>query len=67
MEKLLCPSMMCADFGALKREMEALEKAGIDLYHLDVMDGKFVPNFGIWACRISNISAGRVRSLRMSI
>ena len=39
MEKLLCPSMMCADFGALKREMEALEKAGIDLYHLDVMDG----------------------------
>lgn len=47
MEKLLCPSMMCADFGALKREMEALEKAGIDLYHLDVMDGKFVPNFGM--------------------
>ena len=30
MEKLLCPSMMCADFGALKREMEALEKAGIE-------------------------------------
>ena len=67
MEKLLCPSMMCADFGALKREMEALEKAGIDLYHLDVMDGKFVPKFRVWACRISNISAGRVRSLRMSI
>ena len=47
MEKLLCPSMMCADFGALKQELEALEKAGIDLYHLDVMDGKFVPNFGM--------------------
>ena len=31
MEKLLCPSMMCADFGALKREMEALEKAGIEV------------------------------------
>lgn len=47
MEKLLCPSMMCADFGALKMELESLEKAGIDLYHLDVMDGKFVPNFGM--------------------
>ena len=31
MEKLLCPSMMCADFGALKREMEALEKAGFEI------------------------------------
>ena len=65
MEKLLCPSMMCADFGALKREMEALEKAGIDLYHLDVMENLSL--ISVWACRISNISAGRVRSLRMSI
>lgn len=47
MEKWLCPSMMCADFGALKEELEALERADIDLYHLDVMDGKFVPNFGM--------------------
>ena len=47
MEKLLSPSMMCADFGALKQELEALEKAGIDLYHLDAMDRKFVPNFGM--------------------
>lgn len=47
MEKLLCPSMMCANFGNLKKEIEDLETGGIDIFHLDVMDGSFVPNFGM--------------------
>ena len=47
MEKLLCPSMMCAHFGNLKEEIDNLEKSGIDIFHLDVMDGNFVPNFGM--------------------
>lgn len=44
MEKLLCPSMMCADYGNLKDDVIALDKAGIDIFHCDVMDGEFVPN-----------------------
>lgn len=44
---LLCPSMMCAEFGNLDNEIKLLEKANIDIFHLDVMDGKFVPNFGM--------------------
>lgn len=47
MEKLLCPSMMCANFGNLEKEIMMLEEGGIDIFHLDVMDGSFVPNFGM--------------------
>ena len=47
MGKLLCPSMMCANFGHLEKEVKDLEEGGIDIFHLDVMDGSFVPNFGM--------------------
>ena len=48
MYKLLCPSMMCANVANLEKEVKDLEESGIDIFHLDVMDGIFVPNFGMW-------------------
>lgn len=47
MEFQLCASMMCANYGHLEKEVKDLENSGINSFHIDIMDGRFVPNYAM--------------------
>jgi ribulose-phosphate 3-epimerase len=43
----LSPSLMCANYLNLEKDIEALDRALVDFYHIDIMDGHFVPNLAL--------------------
>lgn len=61
----IAPSILSADFSRLGEEIKAVEAAGADLIHVDVMDGRFVPNLTIGPFIVSAVR--KVTSLPLDV
>jgi ribulose-phosphate 3-epimerase len=64
-KKLIAPSILSADFSRLGEEIRAVEEAGADWIHVDVMDGHFVPNITVGPLVVE--AARRVTSLPLDV
>ncbi len=60
---LIAPSILSADFGRLAEEVRAIEAGGCDLVHVDVMDGRFVPNITIGPLVVQAVKKTATRPL----
>jgi len=59
----VAPSILSADFGILKQEVEAICDGGCDLVHVDVMDGHFVPNLTIGPVVVNAVAKAATKPL----
>lgn len=69
MEKLIAPSILAADFANLQRDVEMINQSAADWFHIDIMDGVFVPNisFGMPVLKAIDQHAAKVLDVHLMI
>lgn len=63
----LTASMMCANYGNLENEVKELEEGGIDSFHIDIMDGRYVPNYAMSLNDMRYIASAARKPLVMTV